>query len=325
LDQEHWLKVNCPGLYIQNLLDEKGVTLDDLILSLNDRTISKNVDLTLVAAGVEFLEQEIFETDSTEKQKTHRIDLVVDGLGRTKSVSEISTRDLNIWQKSLKSKYAPSTRHTYMRVAKELFAYLSNTYGIDNPCDNAKAVSVPVKVHSSIPTKLLMDTINNVDPGSYEILAEEYPKFAFTEENARKDQIFWTLLAFTGASPIDACNITPSDFEGISQRQKSNIRVKYVLVDQLAKFGGDLFNIFTGRGQYSNSGKRFKVLTGFTFKAIRRFFLNELESKLARRDLKALAGHSEKSNVLDTNYLNADESAMEKGVRDLANEVMPIA
>ena len=72
LDQEHWLKTNCPGIYIQDLIDRNGVTLEEVV----DIIINSNVSgrkTSILDGFKEWLDQLTFSSDANRKHKTNNI------------------------------------------------------------------------------------------------------------------------------------------------------------------------------------------------------------------------------------------------------------
>ena len=327
LDQEFWLKENCPGLYVQGLLEKHNITLDELILALNDRVIGKVVDITLEEASEQFLSELTFEKDATKKNKYRQIRKMVKYLDGTRKISEITERDINLLLKDLKEVdgMRPATRKTHQTALKQMFRALAKRYDIKNPCEDVKNVKVPNEVKKAIPEKLLFDTIRNNTPELYVELAKKHrgSKVYFNPEFAEKDKIFWTLIAFTGMNVGDAHKVTKADFEQVNHREKTGEIRMLCMVDQLAEYGDDLFNIFT-LDQARRSSRRFSLITGWTLSSVRKWYANKIVPILPQRDAKVLMGHSQQSNALNTNYLRPDNEMISKKMQNAFNDIMPV-
>lgn len=322
LDQEYWLKTNCPGIYIQDLIERNGVTLEEVVnLIVNSNSGSQKV--SILDGFKEWLDQLTFSSEANKKHKTNNINKIgkwFSDLFPDEKVHEISFTHINKFIKWMDESLglAKRTQSDNLSILKQFYSWAVLNYGLkQNPTTNGVLKIVQKEADKvAIPGKILFSTIDSLSSKLYKDMELSGNNFGFSNpDNARKDQIFWTLIAFTGAWPVDAMNMKPDDFSGHSRRKKSNIKVKYVMVPQLAKFGSDLFGIFHSKSERDYSGKRFKVLTGYTLKNIRTFFLNEMHKELKDTELKAVAGHTPDSKTLDKSYLNADTDAIETALQ----------
>jgi hypothetical protein len=327
LDQEYWLKTNCPGIYIQDLIERNGVTLEEVVgLIVNSNVGSHKV--SILGGFQEWLSQLTFSSDANRKHKTNNINKIgkwFSNLFSDKLIHEISFVHVNRFIKWMDEELglAKRTQSDNLSILRQFYKWAVLHYGLKkNPTiDGVLKIIQKDSDKIEIPGVLLFNTIDKVGCALYERMSKHgdtyyNKKIGFGDpNNARKDQIFWTLIAFTGAWPVDAMNMIPDDFIGHSRRRKSNIKVKYIMVPQLAKFGSDLFGIFHSKSERDYSGKRFKILTGYTLKNIRTFFLNEMHKELKDTELKAVAGHTPDSKTLDKSYLNADTNAIESALQ----------
>lgn len=335
LDQESWIKENCPGIYIQELLDRSKINFEDVVSYIKDSG-STVVSITLQKFAESWLDGIEFKTPKTEKTKRQRVKTFISFFGKDVTVDQVTATDVNgFLAKLLADNYAESTRQSYLTVIKEFFSVATERYNLPlNPAKSTETTKIKVKATPKDPIsgELLFKTIARTTVELYRKLSKLHPKRGFTSESARKDQAFWSIMAYTGVAPIDASSLQPGDFENFGKARTKvennhSVSVYLVRVKQLLKFGDDIFGIWSKKpstrdSQIGQSRERFKILTdGWTFKAIRLFYLNELEEEGAnRKTIKGLVGHSENSLTADKYYLRGKESEMKQASQSLADK-----
>jgi len=117
----------------------------------------------------------------------------------------------------------------------------------------------------------------------------------------QNDKMFWTLLAYTGMSPIDAPRVTLDDFnKGYFKRSKTSVRFAIWLHPEIAKFGDAIFGVYPARHQRDDSSRRFKKLTGHPLKAVRKTFASTLVTQFeSAEDAIAFTGHKNIKTLMD--------------------------
>ncbi len=327
LDNEFWMEENTPETMVRHIMAEKGVSLNQLLDGLRSGGLRQGSDITLQVASEVFFSELTFEKEATKKHNLKRIQKVVDHIGKDLMISDIDEGHINILMKKLKEVdgYSPSTRKNHQTMANKMFRHFAKRYGIVDPTVDVKSVKVVQKVKRAIPGDLLFETIDNNTPELYVELSELHKGSGvyFKPEHARKDKLFWTLIAFTGMNVIDAYQVKKEDFTQANYREKSGELRILVLVDQLAKYGDEIFDIFT-YDQAKKSSRRFSKITGWNLKSVRKWYANKIVPILPERDVKPLMGHSANSKALNTSYLLADRDKISEKMQTAFNDVMPV-
>lgn len=121
------------------------------------------------------------------------------------------------------------------------------------------------------------------------------------------DKMFWTMLAYTGMSEIDTPLVTKDDFErGYFKRHKTSVRFAIWLHPEIAKFGDAIFGLYPAKHHRDDSGRRFKKITGWTLKSIRKTFASNLLTQFkSADDAIAYTGHTNVKTLIE-HYATVD-------------------
>tara|TARA_Y100000592_G_scaffold69020_1_gene107295 strand:+ start:1754 stop:2716 length:963 start_codon:yes stop_codon:yes gene_type:complete len=117
------------------------------------------------------------------------------------------------------------------------------------------------------------------------------------------DKMYWTMLTYTGMSPIDTPLVTRADFDkGYFQRSKTSVRFSIWLHPEIAKYGDAIFGLYPKKSQRDESNRRFKKLngTGQPCKMIRKTFASTLLTQFeSAEDAIAYTGHTNIKTLVD--------------------------
>jgi len=149
---------------------------------------------------------------------------------------------------------------------------------------------------------------------------------AIEQTKNQNDKMFWTLLAYTGMSPIDAPLITMDDFKrGYFKRSKTSVRFSVWLHPEIEKYGESIFGLYPKRHQRDDSNRRFKKITGHPLKSVRKTFASTLVTQFeSAEDAIAFTGHTNIKTLMD-HYATVDPEVVKSKLEKMFPEQYNVA
>lgn len=301
--QKYYVSYYLDGKRIKKSLDttkksialERADAIDKHIFMVKNGLIKpekkKKKKLTISDLATAYVSNVVDKNKKTEGSKdTDRrsISRFVDFIGDNKPIKKITVDDVNNFIDHLENKLglAETTMHKCSQIIKSVFDYASNpTFKVKyNPFEWAqkvKQLSKKGEKQLPCPWDLVLDAIDQTD-------------------NV-KDKMFWTLLAYTGMSSIDATRVTPEDFErGYYKRSKTSVRFMIWLHPEIAKYGKAIFGLYQNKNTRDGSARRFKARTGWMLKSVRKTFASTLLTQFeSANDAIAFTGHTNIKTLVD--------------------------
>jgi integrase len=234
---------------------------------------------------------------STDKRWVNRF---VDHIGGHTELDKITETECNNFVSYWKTKVEETTLHKGGQILRQMFNYASRPpYNAKyNPFEWAQGV------------KQLSKKGKKQLPCPWDLVIK-----AIDDTTNIKDKMFWTLLAYTGMTYIDAKSVQKSDFKrGYYQRSKTSVRFMIWLHPEIKKYGDAIFGLYQNRSTYDDSARRFRAKTGFQLKSVRKTFASTLLTQFeSAEDAIAYTGHTNIKTLVD-HYATVDP---EQGKRKL--------
>ena len=252
------------------------LTLSDLVTDYVDNVVDVN--------------DKSEQSKATDKRWIHRFEEFV---GPTTLFDSIAEKHCNGFVKHYKGKgLAETSLHKAGQILNVMFKYATRPpYNAKyNPFEWAQGVKqLSKKGEKQLP-----------------IPWDDILKAIETTQN-ESDKMFWTLLAYTGMSPIDAPKVTLDDFNrGYFKRSKTAVRFSIWLHPEIAKYGDAIFGLYPARHQRDDSNRRFKKITGWPLKSVRKTFASTLVTQFeSAEDAIAFTGHTNIKTLME-HYATVD-------------------
>ena len=265
--------------------------------------IEKNVTYTLFDLAEDYKTNVVDENEKSEGSKEtdkRWVNRFVDHIGGHIALDKIAEAECNDFVKYYKEKVAETTLHNGGQILRQMFNYASRPpydakYNPFEWAQGVKQLSKKGKKQLPCPWDLVIKAIDETDN--------------------IKDKMFWTLLAYTGMSSIDATRVTLEDFDrGYYKRSKTSVRFMIWLHPEIAKYGKNIFGLYPNKNTRDDSARRFKDLTGYVLKSVRKTFASTLLTQFeSAEDAIAYTGHTNIKTLVD-HYATVDP---EQGKRKL--------
>ena len=265
--------------------------------------IEKNVTYTLFDLAEDYETNVIDENEKSKGSKEtdkRWVNRFVDHIGGHIALDKIAEAECNNFVSHWKTKVEDTTLHKGGQILRQMFNYASRPpYNAKyNPFEWAQGV------------KQLSKKGKKQLPCPWDLVIK-----AIDDTTNKKDKMFWTLLAYTGMTYIDAKDVQLSDFKrGYFQRSKTSVRFMIWLHPEIKKYGDAIFGLYQNRSTYDDSARRFKAKTGFQLKSVRKTFASTLLTQFeSAEDAIAYTGHTNIKTLVD-HYATVDP---EQGKRKL--------
>lgn len=221
----------------------------------------------------------------------------------SKRLNQIKYKDVVEFKTELLSKFTRKTVHNHLSANKEMFQYAVNCdYIIKNPFDALKFPSKkPERPRVGLEKAIIhkaIDMTKTFDWLGYDI----------DSDLREKDEIYWSIMLYTGMRRNDAGNLTHQKVYGSLIQEKSTSSRKIVLVDKLLKYGDKIYNVYPSKRMQDRSLARYKAIMktlGFTntdFHSIGHTHATLLQPHYDRTQIGTMVG---KSASIDT-YIHQD-------------------
>lgn len=221
----------------------------------------------------------------------------------SKPLNSIKYQHLVEFKTNLLKNFTRKTVHNYLSANKEMFQYAVNCdYILKNPFDALKFPSKkPEKPRVGLEKAVIHKAIELTKTFNW----VGYNKFP---DLRKKDEIYWSIMLYTGMRRNDAGNLTHQKVYGSLIQEKSTSSRKIVLVDKLLKYGDKIYNIYSTKRKQDLSLVRYKAIMktlGFTntdFHCIGHTHATLLQPHYDRTQIGTIIG---KSASIDT-YIHQD-------------------